>query len=134
MTTLEALIRLRDNLKEWVTNNLNAIGKPKASDVSIEPIEGLSAATAQDALEVLNSKIKFKEVSVKFDGGKASISEPSITANSVVMAIRKVVDGQLSSVALSACARNGGAYLCAYTTADTALTATVDVYLMWTTV
>jgi hypothetical protein len=55
MTTLEALIRLRDDLKEWVANNLNAIGKPKASDVSIDAIEGMSASTAQDAIEVLKT-------------------------------------------------------------------------------
>ena len=76
MTTLEALIRLRDDLKEWVTNNLNAIGKPKATDVSIEPIEGLSAADAQGALEELTSKttlvtdnsiISFDELSSKFN-------------------------------------------------------------------
>ena len=84
-------------------------------------------------ISALDSKIKFKEMSVTFDGGKASISDESITAKSVIMAIRKPSDGLLSSVVLSACARDGGAYLCAYTTADTALTATIDVYLMWTT-
>lgn len=55
MTTQEALIKLRDDLKTWVANNLNAIGKPKASDVSIDAIEGMSASTAQDAIEVLKT-------------------------------------------------------------------------------
>lgn len=53
MTVQEALIRLRDDIKEWVTNNLNAIGKPKASDVSIDTIEGLSATDAQGAIKEL---------------------------------------------------------------------------------
>jgi hypothetical protein len=95
-------------------------------------ISGVGDGTVTGAIGALNSKIKFKEISVTFSGGKASVSEESITANSVIMAIRKPSDGSLSSVVLSACARNGGAYLCAYTTADTSLTGTVDVYLMWT--
>ena len=97
-------------------------------------ISNVGDGTITGAIGALDSKIKFKQMTVTFDGGKASISEESITANSVIMVIRKPSDGSLSSVVLSACARNGGAYLCAYTTADTALTATIDVYLMWTTV
>lgn len=57
MNTTEALIRLRDDLKEWVTNNLAVIGKPKASDVNIDPIDGMSATNTQGALEEINSKM-----------------------------------------------------------------------------
>lgn len=56
MTVTEALIQLRDDIKEWVTNNLNAIGKPKASDVSLDAIEGLNAGYVQGAVEELNAK------------------------------------------------------------------------------
>lgn len=56
MTTVEALIQLRDDIKKWVTINLNAIGKPKASDIKIDAIDGMDATTAQGALEELNSK------------------------------------------------------------------------------
>jgi hypothetical protein len=54
MKVEEALIRLRDDLKEWVTNNLNAIGKPKASDVTITTPEGMEATDAQNAIVELN--------------------------------------------------------------------------------
>lgn len=54
MKVEEALIRLRDDLKEWVTNNLNAIGKPKASDVSITSPEGMGATDVQNAIVELN--------------------------------------------------------------------------------
>lgn len=54
MKVEEALIRLRDDLKEWVTNNLNAIGKPKASDVTITTPEGMEATDVQNAIVELN--------------------------------------------------------------------------------
>lgn len=50
----EALIRLRDDLKTWVTNNLNEIGKPKASDVPITSPEGMEATDVQNAIVELN--------------------------------------------------------------------------------
>lgn len=60
MTTVEALIQLRDDIKKWVTINLNAIGKPKASDIKIDAIDGMDATTAQGALEELNSNMGSK--------------------------------------------------------------------------
>lgn len=53
----EALIRLRDDLKEWVTNNLNAIGKPKASDISIATPEGMASTDVQGAIGELSDSL-----------------------------------------------------------------------------
>lgn len=59
MNTTEALKQLRDDIKEWVTNNLNAIGKfsGKASDITLDPIDGSDSTNAQEEFERLNSKI-----------------------------------------------------------------------------
>lgn len=56
----EALIRLRDDLKECVTNNLNAIGKPKASDISIATPEGMASTDVQGAIGELRDILRIK--------------------------------------------------------------------------
>lgn len=58
MTTQETFKQFRDDIKAWVTNNLNAIGKfsGKASDITIDPIDGSDSTNAQEEFERLNSK------------------------------------------------------------------------------
>lgn len=66
----EALIQLRDDLKEWVTNNLNAIGKPKASDVSIVAPEGMAATDVQGAVGELSESLANGQVKFKVENGE----------------------------------------------------------------
>ena len=91
MTTQETFKQFRDDIKAWVTNNLNAIGKfsGKASDITIDPIDGSDSTNAQEEFERLNSDIKPTDSSKLDSNGYATykkvghIVEVSVIAYSV---------------------------------------------------